>query len=352
MAIPDALSRHYVVYCPEEPDEETAFMGSLVTAALDYKYDHLTALLIQDDLMEFMKPNSADFDEISTIRTLPLRISRRKAKPQHNTAGSCGGPQLDGSQTSVSAPAPTLAQETVSTEPVEENETDDQDSEPMSLSRLALEQRGDPQLLEIIDYTTRNMLPKTRTQAKYVAATSHQYIIDAKGVLRKIDVRTPKGGRGPPAVLPRVLWDEILNNYHKPTLSGHRKYKPLLAAISLDYYFPGMTTYIRAYCDACVVCQRTSFGKGRLAELKPYYASYPGVLVHVDCTPGSCLTKSGNSHIMAIIDSFSGHVQLYAIPQPDSRVAARVLMRYISIHSMPLKIVTDNCQRALVWGSK
>ena len=102
----------------------------------------------------------------------------------------------------MSAPAPTLAQETVSTEPVEENETDDQDSEPLSLSRLALEQRGDPQLLEIIDYTTRNMLPKTRTQAKYVAATSHQYMIDEKGVLRKIDVRTPKGGRGPPAVLP------------------------------------------------------------------------------------------------------------------------------------------------------
>lgn len=88
--------------------------------------------------------------------------------------------------------------------------------------------------------------------------------------------------------------------------------------------------------------EATSFGKGRLAELKPYYASYPGVLVHIDCTPGSCLIKSGNSHIMAIIDSFSGHVQLYAIPVSDSRVAARALMRYISIHSMPLKIVTDN----------
>ena len=76
--------------------------------------------------------------------------------------------------------------------------------------------------------------------------------------------------------------------------------------------------------------------------MKPYHSSYPGIMVHVDCTPGSKETVRGNSHILAIIDLFSGHVQLYPIPQPDGKTVARALLKYVSIHSMPLKIVSDN----------
>jgi hypothetical protein len=74
----------------------------------------------------------------------------------------------------------------------------------------------------------------------------------------------------------------------------------------------------------------------------PYYASYPGITVHLDCTPGSIITERGNSQILAIVDSFSGYIRLYAIPQPNAKIIAEKLLKYIAINSMPLKIITDN----------
>jgi len=65
-------------------------------------------------------------------------------------------------------------------------------------------------------------------------------------------------------------------------------------------------------------------------------------MVHIDCTMGSGETVRGNNHILAICDSFLGYTSLYPIPTPDGKTVARALLKYICIHSMPLKIVTDN----------
>ena len=71
-------------------------------------------------------------------------------------------------------------------------------------------------------------------------------------------------------------------------------------------------------------------------------ASYLGVTVHLDCTKGLKTSARGNTHLLAIVDNFSGYLRLYPIPQPTAKDTARALLQYICINSMPLKIVTDN----------
>ena len=103
-----------------------------------------------------------------------------------------------------------------------------------------------------------------------------------------------------------------------------------------------MSTTVLAFCHTCAECQRSVLGKRNFAPIRPYHTSYPGIMIHVDCTPGSKQTKADNSHILAIIDSFTGYLKIYPIPQPDGKTMAKELLSYICINSMPLKIVSDN----------
>ena len=69
------------------------------------------------------------------------------------------------------------------------------------------------------------------------------------------------------------------------------------------------------------------------------------MVLQLDCTPGpkhKKPTERGNSHILAILESFSNHVRLFAVPDPNAKLMAECLLAYISVHSMPLQIITDN----------
>ena len=173
--------------------------------------------------------------------------------------------------------------------------------------------------------------------------TSHKYAIDPNSILRKIDENSLANNfLQAPVVLPRSLWDHTLHLHHDIPIAGHRKFKKLLKLMQQQYYFPGMSTYIKGYTDSCLSCQSTTSAKRLRSPLKPYYAGFPGVLVHLDFTKGTGTTVRGNTHILAIIDSFTGYVRLYPTPQPSAKITAECLLQYIAINSMPLKIITDN----------
>ena len=209
-------------------------------------------------------------------------------------------------------------------------------------SHLAQEQRADEQLIEIIEFLNCQKLPRTRNRATFVCQTAHQYIIDDIGILRKIDLPIHKESTKAPAMLPRHMWDATIKLLHDTPINGHRKFDKLYDLFKRMYYFPGMGPYIKAYCETCERCQISTSSKALMAPLHPIEPSYPGVVVHLDSTKGGPLTERGYSHILAIIEAFSGHVRLYPLGDPDGQSMAKLLLKYIAIHSMPLKVITDN----------
>jgi hypothetical protein len=336
MAIPDALSRHYAVYANDDKDYQDELLGSLVQTALVNRDNSTLSLERQNDLLIRITPLEPEEENVPPIRCL---LFKRKKRNGH--AQSYKKRKLDNSAQAETSED--TVQDAGEDAPKGEIPLIQKTSEENSLliARLAMEQRSDPVLEGMIDYLQMQRLPKNRQQSKHIRATAHQYTVDTQGILRRLNAQTT-GSTGPQAVLPRALWDEIIEAYHNPPLSGHRKYRPLLEAITDVYYFSGMTKYIKMYSAACVTCQRSVLGKKPTSPLLPYYASYPGILVHLDCTPGSKVTDRGNTHILAMIDSFSGYLRLYAINQPTAIIIAEKLLGYIAINSMPLKIVTDN----------
>jgi hypothetical protein len=300
----------------------------------------------------------SDQNEQASVNKAPLK-GKQKVKHQHNRDPQPGvktivlrmlpltGLVADDSSSSVYKRVESESEPQTSSDKFVKpaidgiTDTDSLTSITEQLSKLASLQRTDPECIEIIDYMITNRLPSNRTHARYVKLAAQSRIIDSNGVLRLKDTTWSLHGKQP-AVLPRCLWEITLSQYHDQPLSGHRKFKKLMAAISEKYYFPGMRSFIQAYCHTCPQCQVNTVTKKSTSKLNPYFAKYPGVLVHIDCTKGNLETKNGNKYIVAIVDSFTGYVKLYAVIQTNAHNIANVLVSYILTCSMPLEVISDN----------
>ena len=225
-----------------------------------------------------------------------------------------------------------------------EKEAEDNVIPAIPSNKMAAQQQEDPYLVEIISYLSFGLLPRNRTRARYVKDHSHKYMINKDSILRRI-VDIDERSFGYPAMVPWALCKEIVQSLHNHPTNGHRKYEKLLQAFRKAYWFEGMRSFIKNFCDSCTQCQHTTIPKKSLAPLKPFRAGYPGMVLQLDCTPGpkhKKPTERGNSHILAILESFSNHVRLFTVPDPNAKLMAEFLLAYISVHSMPLQIITDN----------
>ena len=310
MAIPDVLSRHFVGY-KDNKDEKKDYMTNCFEKIIDLLLDEMSksrAMSRQKDILEKIEAIDSSPDQIFDL-------------PEVRTLWQKGEELSQGENT------------------IEVNR-DTIDRLLVPLPFLARAQRYDKFCSKIINYLY-GILPKRWSELRMLQRQAFKYWIDANGILRKIDESAPAETR-PPAVLPRALWDDVLKAYHDFLVSGHWKYERLYQAIAASYYFPGMFLYIKGYCHRCLNCAINSKGKTLTSKLNPYIASYPGVTVHLDCTKGPKTLARGNTHLLAIVDNFSGYLRLYPIPQPTAKDAAGALLQYICVNSMPLKIVTDN----------
>ena len=267
MAIPDALSRHYVTYMADKPEAGNDLLGSLFDSALKYKNNIKIGLKKQKNLLDKM-PNQ-EIDEMdgthgvhTSIDLLVMTRSKteksKKQKKQDKNKEKENEEQYKDMNTPI---------------------------DPQQ-SHLAQEQRADEQLIEIIEFLNCQKLPRTRNRATFVCQTAHQYIIDDIGILRKIDLPIHKESTKAPAMLPRHMWDATIKLLHDTPINGHRKFDKLYDLFKRMYYFPGMGPYIKAYCETCERCQISTSSKALMAPLHPIEPSYPGVVIHLDSTKG------------------------------------------------------------------
>ena len=159
----------------------------------------------------------------------------------------------------------------------------------------------------LIDYCINNILLKKKSLHQSLKCITHKYWVDEIGILRKINETIPNDHL-PPAVLPSKLWHKVCEAYHASMHTEHQKYKCLYDAIAASYYFLGMAVVIKGYYHGCLNCAMNSKSKTLTSKLKPYLASYPGIVIHLDCTKGPKHTFCRNTHILAIVDNFNNYL--------------------------------------------
>ena len=87
MAIPDALSRHYVTYMADEPEAGNDLLGSLFDSALKYKNNIKIGLKKQKNLLDKMPNQEIDeMDGTHGVRTSIdlLVMTRSKTEKSKN----------------------------------------------------------------------------------------------------------------------------------------------------------------------------------------------------------------------------------------------------------------------------
>ena len=333
MAIPDALSRHYVEYLIYDKDSEriedsAEILGSMIRTAWESRYIPNQGLRMQDDLLKKLPTTEVDeFKDTREIRVLAMSTHQQQAVNEFKKN--------------------LMWEDDDDEDDDHHRESDKEDEAEIILPSdimIANEQRHDLQLAPLIEYLVDRTLPKSRSQRAHIKRIAHQYYLDGKGTLHKIVLRDKtEQNIGDPVVLPRQLWDQTISAYHdNPLGGGHRKRTKLIKSLRQNYTFEGMDLYVATYCQTCSQCQTSMIRKRNTAPLKPIIANYPGVLIQLDCTSGGQPTEMGNKGILTIIESFSGHIRLYPIPDQTAQTIAERLTSYIAIHSMPLKIITDN----------
>ena len=342
-------TREVRTMCPLRPQRNAANRANrLITK-------HASELNDTADLIQSVKLNDPNDMSDFEVTSACFPVADDSDEPMHNDENSSCLPSSDSDsvcqhssdisdsmnpEEDLSSVAPASDDnEDIEMDPTNLNATEDNENEP--LNYLAREQRYDPQLLEIINFIQSGQEPQNRTHARFLKNIIHQYIIDEFNILRKIDIPLYEEDSIPPAMLPKHLWESTVKVLHEIPSSGHRKNDKLIDLMRKKYYFHGMAAFVKSYCDTCHICQTSTVSKRPTAPLHPHVNYYPGVTVHLDCTHGPH-TNRDNSYILAIIDAFSGHVRLYPIPDLTAATVAKNLISYIMVHSMPLRIITDN----------
>lgn len=210
-----------------------------------------------------------------------------------------------------------------------------QTEEPLQLSIMSLTlddsamltvQLCDPNLAHI-----KCILDKNCVQAKEIRSN---YALKDGMIYRKVGTELKW-------VVPRDARWKVCHLCHDE--SGHFSFDKSIEKMRRDYWFPGMTRFVKKYIRSCISCayakQPSGKKEGFLHPInKP---NVPFQCVHIDHLGPFVRSKVGNTYILGIIDAFTKFIVLRAVRNTKSRTTIQVLREFIGLFGTPKVLVSD-----------
>ncbi|CAK1597154.1 unnamed protein product [Parnassius mnemosyne] len=142
-------------------------------------------------------------------------------------------------------------------------------------------------------------------------------------------------------VIPKLAKYGLLQKLHDQI--GHPGFEKCEKTIKAQFWFPGMTRFIRKYINACLQC---AFGKGNHGKLEGELhpidkAACPMHTIHADHLGPFIKTRKGNTYILVVIDAFTKFVFARAAKNCSSIETIRLLKDILSQFGNPKRIITD-----------
>lgn len=142
-------------------------------------------------------------------------------------------------------------------------------------------------------------------------------------------------------VIPKLAKYGLLQKLHDQI--GHPGFDRCEQAIKAQFWFKGMTRFIRKYISSCLQC---AFGKGNYGrlegELHPITkVDIPMHTLHADHLGPFVKTRKGNTYILVIIDAFTKFVFAKAAKNCSSFETIRLLKEVLTQFGNSSRIITD-----------
>ncbi len=143
-------------------------------------------------------------------------------------------------------------------------------------------------------------------------------------------------------VLPKNRRQQILRIAHSTPMAGHTGSKATKHKIMRNFFWPNMSTDIKAYCQSCVPCQKTAKKTLPQAPLQttPTFTT-PFARVALDVVGPLPLTDRKHMYVLTYIDMATRYPDAVPLKTTTSKAVATVILEIFCRLSIPDEILTD-----------
>ncbi|XP_060553668.1 uncharacterized protein LOC132714768 [Ruditapes philippinarum] len=145
-------------------------------------------------------------------------------------------------------------------------------------------------------------------------------------------------------VVPEKFRNTVMRLAHESVLSGHLATRRTLAKVLSEFYWPGVSSDVKRFCQSCDICQRTvSKGKVVRAPLGQMpLIDVPFKRVAIDLVgPLQPRSDKGNRYILTLIDYATRYAEAAALPSIETERVAEALLDMFCRIGVPEEILSD-----------
>ncbi|XP_040288719.1 uncharacterized protein LOC121001621, partial [Bufo bufo] len=147
-----------------------------------------------------------------------------------------------------------------------------------------------------------------------------------------------------PRVVPRKYRQELLRIGHDVPLAGHLGIRKTGYRITQNFFWPGVSDDVRAYCQTCEVCQRIGkkgdHPKAKLVSMPIIEEPFTRVAVDI-IGPLAQPSRSGKRYILTIVDYATRYPEAVALSNIQAETVAEALVKVFSRVGFPKEVLSD-----------
>jgi hypothetical protein len=201
----------------------------------------------------------------------------------------------------------------------------------MSEAEIIIQQRRDPNLLPMINYLEKGILPSNPDQSKTIIIQSEFYSIENQMLYHHTYGRKEGGyNRTFQIVVPNCFKRAILYDTHDSILGGHRGIPTTILKIREKYYWKTLEKDVASWVKSCPRCQkRGKVMDHKKAPLEPITPSIPLYHWQIDVCGPLTRASTGHRYILTCIDIYTKFVVYIPMKEISAPSVARALFEEI-----------------------
>ncbi|XP_062572173.1 uncharacterized protein LOC134234132, partial [Saccostrea cucullata] len=170
--------------------------------------------------------------------------------------------------------------------------------------------------------------------------------LEKRGLLyREYQASEKEGGKTfSQLIVPSKFRTIVMKLAHDSVMSGHLATGRTISRILSEFFWPGMQSEIKRFCQSCDTCQRT-VSKGKVSKVpldRMPLIDVPFKRVAVDIIgPLHPATDKGNRFILTLVDYATRYPEAIALPGIDTERVAEALLEMFSRIGVPEEVLTD-----------
>ena len=289
--------------------------------------------------------DSDDNYDITFPACAVTRSMTRKAMLESSSAGGDQVPNFDledsfMTKLDVLGHLPSSGEKNSPTNSVSEHEqSGDNNNDPLSHSRLVIEQENDP---ELKDLGQRVLTPQ---ECEEVPVCFYKQ----NGVLMR-KFRPPDAQANDEwkvvhqIVVPKVYHNQVISIAHESPMAGHLGIRKTHDKILSHFWWPTLRKDVSEFCRSCHTCQVVGKPNQKIptAPLKPIPAfDEPFSRVIIDCVGPLPKTKSGNQYLLTIMCASTRFPEAIPLRNIKAQTIVKALTKFFTLVGLPKSIQSD-----------